>query len=231
MFVIPCKYNPEFPFIINLVDDIRKYHPNDKIVVVDSKSTDKTYFKELYKYDVIVEDAENLNWMVGAYWYAFKKYPSEDFYFFMHDSMRVKGNLDYLKDRDLTTLMYFNRQIGNFNAWGDLITSSSKYTYKNEGYGCFGPIFFCKNSVVSKMLEMGADTFLPSSKAETGYCEGCYGFFLESQGYNLKECSLFGDVFYIHSLEGPSGLHPHKTDWQFPVEKFYASYIDKDRII
>ena len=70
----------------------------------------------------------------------------------------------------------------------------------------------------------------PKNKTETGYCEGCYGFFLEDQGYNLIECSLFGDVLINESPSGKSVLPPHKTDWEFPIEKFYASHVDNNRI-
>lgn len=230
MFVISCKYNPNFPFIIQLVKDIRTYHPTEKIVVVDSDSNDKSYFEILKEYDVIIEDVNNNNWMVGAYWHAYNKYPNEEFYFFLHDSMRVKANLDYLKERDLVTLMNFDRVLGNFNTWGERITLESEYNYLNEGSGCYGPIFFCKNKVMKRMLEMGANKFLPNNKAETGYCEGCYGFFFEEQGYDLTQCSLFGDVLFNESPSGKSGLPPHKTDWQFPVEKFYASHVDKNRL-
>ena len=230
MFVIPCKYNPEFPFIIKLIDSIREFHPNEKIVVVDSKSDNKGYFNELEKHNIIIEDINNTNWMIGAYWHAYKKYPDEDFYYFMHDSMIVKSNLDYLKEKDLTTLMYFERKnVGGFNNWGKRITEESKYTYKYDGYGCYGPIFFCKNKVMSTMLNMGADKFLPSNKAETGYCEGCYGFFLEDQGYDLEKCALFGNVFWVEGPNGPSGPPPHNTKWEYPVEKFYASHVDPNR--
>ena len=44
MFVIPCKYNKEFPFVIDLVKNIREFHTTEKIVVVDSNSSDKSYF-------------------------------------------------------------------------------------------------------------------------------------------------------------------------------------------
>jgi hypothetical protein len=230
MFVIPCKYNPQFSFVIDLVKSIREFHPTEKIVVVDSDSDDKSYFCEIEKYDVIIEDVKNHNWMVGAYWYSYKKYPDEDFYFFLHDSMIVKDNMDYLKDKDLTILCYFDRKIGNFNTWGELISLNSKYKYIFSGLGCYGPIFFCKNKVMKRMLEMGADKFLPHNKEETGYCEGCYGFFLEDQGYNLKECSLYGDILYNESQHGPSGTFPHKTTWQFPIEKFYASQVDSKRL-
>lgn len=230
MFVISCKYNPQFPFIINLIKDIRQHHPNDKIVVVDSNSNDKSYFEVLKEYGVIIEDVNNENWMVGAYWHGYKKYPNEEFYFFMHDSMKVKSNLDFLKEKKLTILMFFDRSIGNFNTWGNKINNETNYNYNFNGLGCFGPIFFCKNEVMKRMLEMGADKILPTNKGETGYCEGCYGFFMEEQGFNLIECSLFGEVFEIHSVNGKSGLYPHNTSWQYPVEKFYASHVDNKRL-
>jgi len=231
MFVIPCKYNPSYPFIIQLVDDIRKYHKDEKIVVVDSSSDDKSYLKILKnKYDVIVEDITNKNWMIGAYWYAYKKYPDEEFYYFMHDSMRVKDNLDYMKKDDLTILMYFDRR-GNYDDWGEKIVKETKYEFYNyNGMGCYGPIFFCKNKVMKKMLDMKADIILPKTKKETWYCERCYGFFLEEQGYDMVKCALYGDVFEIHSVRGKSGLAPHYTEWQYPIEKFYASYVDKKRL-
>jgi len=230
MFVIPCKYNPEFPFVIQLVDDIRKFHKDEKIVVVDSDSDDKSYLKILKdKYDVIIEDIGNKNWMVGAYWYTYKKYPHENFYYFIHDSMRVKGNMDYFKEKDLTVVMNFPRNISDFNSWGDYITKESKYEYELDGKGCYGSMFFCKNKVMKRMLEMGADKFLPKNKLEAGYCEGCYGFFLEEQGYDLDECSLYGDVLEQENPSGKSGYYPHKTDWQFPIEKFYASQVDIKR--
>lgn len=230
MFVIPCKYNSNFKFVQNLVKSIRQFHPNEKIVVVDSASEDKSYFEELEKYDVIIENISNKNWMVGAYWHAFKKYPNEEYYFFMHDSMIVKDNLDYLKQNDLTILCHFDRSISTFNAWGDRINLESEYNYSYDGLGCYGPMFFCKNKVMKRMLNMGADKFLPTNKQETGYCEACYGFFLEDQGYDLKECSLYGDVLENENATGRSGTFPHKTTWQFPIEKFYASQVDSKRL-
>lgn len=229
MFVIPCKYNATFPFVQQLVRSIREFHPDDKIVVVDSDSADKSYFADLRQYDVIIEDVGNRHWMVGAYWHAYKKFSHEDFYFFMHDSMIVKSNLDFIKQDDLTLLMFFERERGNFDLWGEKITNESDYEYRYGGYGCYGPIFFCKNHVMQHMLNMGVDKFLPSNKQETWYCERAYGFFFEEQGYDLTKCTLYGNVFDNEGPDGRSGPPPHKTSWQYPVEKFYASHVDPVR--
>lgn len=229
MFVIACKFVPENRFIFDLVASIREFHPDEKICVVDSDSEDKTYAIQLEKYDVIFLDAKNRNHMIGAYWHAYQKFPNEDFYYFMHDSMLVKSNLDYLKTRDLVTLCYFDRNQGNFNSWSSRVEDELNLPYTFEGLGCYGPIFFCANTVMKKLDELKIGEILPRSKQETGFCEGLYGFFFEYIGFDLKACALFGDVLVNESNSGRSGVYPHKTDWQFPIEKFYGSHLGGER--
>lgn len=233
MFVIPCRYSGASNYILNLVNQIREFHAQESIVVVDSNSPDKSYFAELSKLNVIIEDVQNIHWMVGAYWHAFKKFPNEDFYFFFHDSMKVKANLDYLKEKDLFLLACFQRSAApSFNSWNDRIRNETlidKNIIKNDGLGCCGPIFGCKNYVIKKLLDLKCDVLLPSSKAETGYMEGAFGLFFEALGYNLKECALHGDILELEAPGGKSGPYPHNTSWQFPVEKFYASHADQGR--
>lgn len=229
MFVIPCKYNDEFPFVVELVKQIRNFHPSEKIVVVDSNSDDVSYSSQLKPLNVDFMEIQNKNWMIGAYWSAYKRYPNEDFYYFMHDSMKIKGSLEYLKKNELTVICYFDRTISNFNSWGEKISAELGLTYTYEGKGCYGPIFFCKNEVMRNLSRLGVDSLLPNSKAETGFLEGAYGFFFEYLGYDLTECSLYGDVLQNESRWGKSGVYPHDTSWQFPVEKFYASHLDPGR--
>ena len=143
MFVIPCKYSERATFIKDLVNSTKHFHPDEKIVVVDSSSQNKDYLAELQALGVIVEDIDNTNWCVGAYWYVYKKYPDESFYYFMHDSMKVKGNLDFIKKNDLTIMAFFDRKIDrSFNMWSDKIEKTTPFKYRFEGLGCYGPIFF-----------------------------------------------------------------------------------------
>lgn len=228
MFVIPCKYSAKNNHILPLVQDIRNFHSEEEIVVVDSDSDDKSYFEILKPYNVIIEDIGNKNWMIGAYWHAFKKY-KRDFYYFLHDTVRIKANLDYLKERDLVTLATFNRMVSpSFNAWAEKITRETGYSYtpdKFNGKGCYGPLFFIKRSLMEKLEAKGVDKLLPSSRGDVGCLEGGYGFFFEEEGYNLSEVNLYGDILELESPGGKTGPPPHNTSWQFPVEKFYASRI------
>ena len=223
MFVIACRYSDKNNYVLQLVDDIVQFHPDEEVVVVDSDSEDKSYFDILSKYDnVIIEDIQNKNWMVGAYWHAFKKY-KRPFYYMLHDSMRVKENLDYLKEKDLTTLYYFNRNMADFNDLKSRVDNETDYTYVDTGFGVAGPIFFCKHKLLDSIDKKGFSKILPNNKVDTGHHEGCWGFIFEAEGYDLTECSLFGEFMHDHGPHGRCGVAPHNTSWQKPVEKFYAS--------
>ena len=232
MFIIPCKYNSTSNYITTLVEQIRHFHPSEKIMVVDSDSSDKSYFEQLKPFNVLIEDVKNTYWMVGAYWRGYQKYPQEDFYYCLHDSMYVKDNLDSFKEKDLTILATFNREVSpSFNVWNERIRNETGYAskVKTNGKGCYGPIFFCKNKVLTSLYNNGAHKLLPSTKGETGYMEGAFGLLFEAEGYNLEECCLYGDILQLESDGGKSGPYPHNTSWQFPIEKFYASHKDKVR--
>jgi hypothetical protein len=200
-------------------------------MVVDSASADKSYFAALKPYDVLIEDVGNKHWLVGAYWHGYRKYPEEDFYYFLHDSMRVKANLDSLKQNDLTLLATFSREASpTFNAWNDRIRKATQVSpVKTSGRGCYGIIFFCKNKVITSLYNKGAHKLLPTNKAETGYMEGAFGLFLEGEGYDLDRCSLLGDILALEAPGGRSGPAPHNTAWQHPIEKFYAAPTDQQR--
>lgn len=231
MFVIPSKNNPKLMYATQLVDQIRKF-TDELIVVIDSDSDDKKYLEDIsLRHNVVVEDIKNKNWMVGAFWYAAKKY-DDDFYFFMHDSMIVKDNLDYIKQKPLTILCHFDRTVNDtFNAWQSKIQKETKYKYLSQnGLGVYGPMFFCQNKVIKNMLDKGVDVLLPTCKAEVGYMEGAIGAMLEEDGFDLKQCSMYGNILELESVSGKSGLYPHKTSWQYPIEKFYGHHFDPGRL-
>jgi hypothetical protein len=225
MFVIPVKYRPDHNFVLQLVPQIRVFHPHEKIVVVDSDSEDKSYFREIEKWDVVIEDVKNHNWHHGAQWHCFNKFPDEQFFFCLHDSVIVKNNMDYLKDEPLTILYHFPRTLNDsFNFWKDRIVNETSFkTYTNDGKGCFAGMFMCQRWVMEKLKEAGVDKLLPSNKPETGYLEGAYGFFFEQLGFDLAKCALYGDFCADFSDTGRcKALPPHTTEWQWPIEKFFA---------
>ena len=230
MFVIACRFNKKYPNVINLVDQIIHFHPKEKIIVVDSDSEDKSYFETLRSKGVIIEDIKNKHRELGAYWYAFKKYPNEEHYFFLHDSMKLKGSLEDYKKEDLTLLNYFNRKDDILDRWGKKVNKLTPFKYKKDGLGCYGPIFFCKRNVMEQLRKGRVDTLLPKNKIEGWYTERIYGFFFEELGYDLKEVSLYGDVVE-NEMKYNTAFVPIDTSWQYPIEKFYGSLQDKKRAL
>lgn len=224
MFIIPTKASKEHNYAVQLVDDIRKFNQTELIVVVDSDSDDKSYQEKLLKYpNVVVEDIKHKNYALGSYWYCYKKYPKEEFYHCLHDTMRVKANIDFLKQRDLSILFNFDRTAGSNNrTYCETHCMKTRFSYHPNGKGVYGPIFFCKGEVMQKLHDEGVMEIYPTTKHEASCTEWLMGFVFESLGFDLNECCLMGDVLYEESPVGRSGLYPHKTDWQYPIEKFYA---------
>lgn len=231
MFCIPCKYSNMSNSIINLVMSIRQYHPNEKITIVDSDSLDKSYFDIVEKYDVKILDIKNKNWMIGAYWKSYFEYPNEDYYYFIHDSTIVKGDMLKYKQNELVLLATFNKNSGDFNGLNSEIREKTKYkNIRDDGFGCYGPMFFCNNKVITNMYNNDFHLILPNNKQETGWMEGAFGAVFEHDGYNLMNCSLFGDILEKESPGGKSYPPPFNTSWQYPIEKFYNSHRDVGRL-
>lgn len=225
MFVIPCKYSDSHNNIINLVRSIREFHKDEEIVVVDSDSDDKSYFSELEKYNVIIEDVKNKNYHIGAYWHAFKKY-NREFYYFLHDSVKVKANLDYLKNKEFSCLAHFN-----YGSDGDIaknaILENTSYKVSDFGYAIYGPIFFAKRNLLEKLHNRGVSKILPTysehSDNKVGIAayaiEGMLGSIIAAEGFNIPECSILGDI--IKRSGGPPQLiKNYDSSWQYPIEKF-----------
>jgi len=225
MFVIPCKYDPNKDCITKLIQSIVETNPNEEIVVVDSGSSDKSYFqkiKDIAKDKLHIEDVNNQNYHVGAYWIAFKKY-KRDFYYFMHDSMIVKDNLSKYKDKYFTGLAWFEYSLGNGDVAENEIKKHTNYKIPNNGLCIFGPVFFCQRDLMEKLQNRGLDKILPTysehspEHLKTGVAayavEGTFGIAVAQEGVNLRTNTLFGNVFSFDRFN---------TDWQYPVQKYFT---------
>ena len=89
------------------MNSIQKCYKSPQIVVIDSNSPDKSYFKKLKEKGVIVCNAKNKSYDTGAYWYAYNKFKKAKFFYFLQDSVIFKKNLSKYEKNDLTTFRYF----------------------------------------------------------------------------------------------------------------------------
>lgn len=205
MFVIATKYNGK-DHIVNCVRSIRAANNPDLIVVVDSDSKDKSYFAKLSPYHVVIEDVANHHYTDGALWHCYRKYPDEDFFFSIHDSMVVHENLGFLKEKDFTAFCWFDIQYLGSLSMIDVLPYCIEQLQK-VGYsptaadmhsfdGIFGSIVFCKRHILDKLDQLGLSKILPSNKDESCASERLWGYFIHKLGINVRENNLMGNFAF-----------------------------------
>ena len=212
MFVIPCKYTDKSP-IVECVRSVRRHYPDELIVVVDSDSDDKSYFKSLEEYNVSIEDISNKNFLEGALWHCFDRYQNEEFIYLIQDSMKIKMNFDYVEDRDFTCIASFpnNCWAENFEGGSAAQKEFCKKSLEKIGYQylesdinwhpVFGISFFISRTLMSALKEKGMDTYLPSNKMEMEASERLWGMVLYQEGIDVAEACIMNTP--MHTKPNP----------------------------
>lgn len=229
IFIISCFNDGTNHSIFKCVDSILKLYKNPKIVVVDSDSLDKTYFKKLIKKKVTVLNVKNKNYDTGAYWIGFKNFPDYKFYYFLHDSIFLKKNLSFYEKFNLTSLRYFmsinmvgrfkikkargkfyknfsnifnkNKTLYYYNGFDDAYQSKwclnqikkTNYFIPKTWISVFGPIFFCKQSVLNSLIKKRFNKILPKNKLQAQGMERLFGIAFQQEGLDITN-SIQGDV-------------------------------------
>lgn len=183
IFAIPCKYSDENPFIYRCLDSIRK-HYDDKIVVVDSNSDDKSYLdtiKDNY-HNVDILDIQNNNFMTGAIWKVYKEYDSKNYYF-LHDSTEVLNDMSEYERYDVVPIMVSSDWMWpNWNGsrtseWArEQITKKTSIDFKEGDFDTIiGPMFIIKKKILDKLKKLNLNKILPTKKSEMEMMERIWG--------------------------------------------------------
>lgn len=194
MFIVVCKWADNSK-VLESIEAVKKYHPNELVAVVDSDSSDKSYFNNLPK-DVMILDIANKNYLEGALWYCYNHFPNEDFFYLIQDSMILLKNIDELKNRDFTHLSYFpfhyNEQYGHgvMREYSINQINKTKYQYLEPNYAVFGSTLYIKRSLLDKIKEKGFDTVLPTNKMEHEALERLWAVVLTQEGYDIEKNGL-----------------------------------------
>lgn len=192
MIVIACK-NTGQGQIVECIKSIRESGNNDAICVVDSNSPDKTYFEEIKKYNVIIEDIGNINHIDGAIWYCYEKYVDVEFFYVLHDSMIVNKKLTPISKNDLTIFSHFEglpfdsdvQLAYSLNKIAEVGLDISNVTLSTLA-GVFGTAIYCKRQILDDLKELGLNKILPTSKLEAQASERLWGIFLHKLGYDVR---------------------------------------------
>ena len=196
MFIIPCKYKNNSP-IIECVNSILKFHPDDYIVIVDSYSNDTSYFDLIPKIpNVKILNVKNNNYEIGALWKTYEQYPNESVYVLIQDTVIIKHSLsEFLENDDSYTFLYFNEPIQS--SLNSKFFENTSYNFPKDNYVipmCFGSNVILKNKIIKKFIEKGLhSSFLPTSKLESQYSERMIGFIMHSENIDLHKNNLDGN--------------------------------------
>tara|TARA_R100000008_G_C3587657_1_gene173822 strand:- start:5354 stop:6121 length:768 start_codon:yes stop_codon:yes gene_type:complete len=202
-FVIICRYNKEKALIFNCLKSIRKHHPDHEIFVVDSDSEDKSYFDIVKnEFNVTVEDIGNKNYTTGAIWHMFNN-NKRDYYYILHDSTEIFGNLDSHTRYDVVPTMISNdnfkwpvypskkpddaewNEANRSYKWAEeQVTNLTKFKFKESGFRCIGGCqILCNIKVLQELKKFNFDKILPTNKYEEECTERLWGFALDELGY------------------------------------------------
>jgi len=204
MFVIPCKYTSESK-IVEIVNQINKFHTNERILITDSCSEDKSYIEKISNLHKNVIFAEsNKHYVDSATWFAYSMFPEEKHYFVLQDSMEIHKNLDIFKNFEFTSFMWFsvdkellNRGRGWHNPyqkfWSKyMIESNTSFKFVEEFIGLFGITFITNRETLTKLYDNGLYKILPSDKTQMCAMERIWGMCLSQIGVDITKSSICG---------------------------------------
>lgn len=199
MFCFPCRYFDGSP-IRKCVESIRKFHPEEPIVIVDSMSEDKSYY-DFFADDekVHILDNCNPNRVPGSFYQTIKHFPNEPHYVSIHDSLILKKSIQKFIDdnSEFTTFAYFHDA-----AWSE---DRYEYEYMRRVFGTayeppspgspfvssFGPMFIIKNPLMKRIYDTGAfERMTSNSKVDDQIFERLMGILAEKEGYYPPQHSI-----------------------------------------
>lgn len=200
MFGFSCNYSQN-SLINQCVDSILKYHPDDKIVITDSQSENKSYYKQYIDCEnIIILDNINKNRQVGSFEIIYDHFPNELYYVMIHDSLFFKKSIQKFLDssKEFISFMYFpetfNNETKNFCV---NVFDNTPYQVPNVGTqinASFGPLFIIKNSLIKKIKDNNLLIKLKSnSKLEDQYFERIIGIWAEQEGYSPEKNNMEGN--------------------------------------
>lgn len=209
MFVIPCKFTKDSN-IIDLVFSISKYHPNDIISVHDSNSDDKTYIDKIKNIPNLHILYNNSNYVDSAIWNSYNKFIDEDFFYVIHDSSKLLGNLDEYKKYDFTSYAWFKNTYitENVETYIKTVLSSNNIDYNIFDFYClFGIMFFTNRYILNKLKNEGLNKILPIDKDTMCASETIWGAFLKKINIDITKNSLCGNTNNFFNKETKTFEH------------------------
>jgi hypothetical protein len=198
MFVIPCKFNEQSP-LYECLTSINTYHPDEKIIIVDSNSEDLSYIEKIKNYEnVTIANKKNANYEAGALWIAHEQFPNEKCYALIHDSIILKESISsFLQNEESYVFMYFNEHMLDplDVEYVEKIISKTKYNYNERNiFGALGNMCIFKSKILHNFIEKDLHlALLPENKHQSQMGERIIGLCLMQEGIDLTKNNIEGN--------------------------------------
>ena len=201
MFVLSCKFDSQNPIIYDCIKSIKHYMPDEKIAVAFSEPPDNFNPDILKSIDIILT-FDNKHYCEGALWKAYEKYPEEEFFYWIHDSIILQSSLIDFKKNEVTCIRWFSvNQLDStkgFGSFDNLNWASFEYRIKcNKDLifnykGVFGPMLLINKKTLDKVNDTGFSKILPNNKDQAVAMERLWGIVLFDLGIDVSSKSIQG---------------------------------------
>ena len=193
------------------IESIKKFHPNDKIVVIDSCSKDKSHFSDSEMENVIVCDIGNINYESGGMWYVYKNFYDEK-YVFLQDSMYLTDSIDKYKNLDFKPINFcggWDHATYQHKQWVRENLSTTKYKYLDDGFKMIQfNSFLISRNVLDILNQNGISNILPTNKIQSEAMERLLGIVFTQE--NLTNVVPF--YSYSNCLNPHTDINLIKTE-------------------
>ena len=198
LFGFPCRCLDEGSkkSIIKVVKSIRNHHPLAPIVLVDSNSTDKSYFDEVKKFgNVFIEDVNNSGYEAGAVWHIYENYIA-DVYVFLQDTLELRRSLTEFSSQRLGVFvshegsgwLYADQRDMQF-ARTELLKTEYHHDYDDFRIVQYNA-FLAGREIMDKFKDKHLDKVIPWDKFGSSAMERIWGIALAQEGYEIEKYLL-----------------------------------------
>jgi hypothetical protein len=153
--------------------------PDERILVVDSDSPDKTYFATVEAMGAMVAPIANRHYETGALWHAYRAYPEESFFYLMHDSTEVLKDMTHLKNVPVSGfqgLEAWGNTEGFHVQWANDALATTKIPMSHVAFSMLmGCIHFVQHALLDRLVELGFHAVLPINKWQSQSMERLWG--------------------------------------------------------
>lgn len=190
--------------LLNSIEDIDIL--NNKILILDTGSTDKEYLNNLKsRHEIILDNTPYNGYDTGAYIYAYNNYVDENYLFlqdsiYIKDKYLIKDGLSILNEHTIVPLIVFN-PINNFYDNQEQINwVQNKIGHHHYQIGIFGPMFFAKRASLDKIKNL--NNLIPHNKNIQQAMERGWSVVFEQNNLNILPLEKYQHSNHLFDIDG-----------------------------